>query len=55
MTSGVQEVQSVTFLNFTLLYKTELEDIKGVIRICQSYKNKQYNDERKKDNNTIND
>ena len=33
MTSAVLEVQSVTFLNFTLHYKTKLEDIKEVLRI----------------------
>jgi hypothetical protein len=33
MTSAVPEVQSVTFLNFTLHYKTKLEDNKEVLRI----------------------
>jgi hypothetical protein len=40
MTSGVPEVQSDTFLNFTLHYTTKLEDIKEVLEIYKSDKNK---------------
>jgi hypothetical protein len=35
--------------------KEVLEDTKGVIRICESKKDKQHNDQTKKDNMTNND
>ena len=33
MTSGVPKVKSVTFLNFTLHFKTKVEDIKEILTI----------------------
>ena len=33
----------------------DVEDTKGVIRICKSKKNRQHNDQKKKDKRTNND
>jgi hypothetical protein len=41
--------KTIGYFYFTLLSK--FEDIKGVIRICKSHKNRQHNDQRKNENN----
>ena len=39
---------------FTIYYQEKVEDTLGVIRICKSKKNRQYNGQKKKTNRTNN-